>query len=102
MDNNELINKITVQYPSLFSGEKRDLLQESLIKMSPVIKYCLEQYLTDGTVLELNLLGHSLNSLVNEHQMNPVAAFLTLDWIVREPLAATRSVNSGHDRVVLG
>ncbi len=31
------------------------------------------------------------------HKMNPIAAFLTLDWLIREPEQAIESLKHGYD-----
>ncbi|OGZ60922.1 MAG: hypothetical protein A2919_00135 [Candidatus Spechtbacteria bacterium RIFCSPLOWO2_01_FULL_43_12] len=99
MSNEEIVNLIQAKYPQLYPNEKIDILTSSLEKMSPVVKKALESFLSSGNNLELNLLGYSVEKLTKEHGMNEIAAYLTLDWIVREPEKAIESLKKGHDFV---
>lgn len=54
---------------------------------------------SQGTEPNVEVHGYSVQRLEQEHGMNPIAAFLTLDWLVREPERALESLRRGHDRV---
>ena len=41
----------------------------------------------------------TIQRLIEQHNMKPIAAFLTLDWLSREPEAAIASLKCGYDRV---
>ena len=41
---------------------------------------------------KLSIAGYTLQRLIDEHGMLPVAAFLTLDWLLRDPARATASL----------
>ena len=58
-------------------------------KMDPSILKALQEWLEGGyPVLTVN--GVSFEELVEEEDMNPIRAFLMLDWIHREPASAMR------------
>lgn len=99
MTNEELIKSIQSKYPDVYPESKVGLLTSGFEKMSPVIRKSLEELLQTNNHLELNLLGYTVDRLINEHGMNEVAAHLTLDWIVREPDKALESLKRGHDFV---
>lgn len=40
--------------------------------------------------------------LVKERSLTPLAALLTLDWLLREPEAARIAIECGQDRVSMG
>ena len=58
-------------------------------KMDPSILKALQEWLEGGyPVLTVN--GVSFEELVEDEDMNPIRAFLMLDWIHREPASAMR------------
>jgi len=99
MTNEEIIGMVQAKFPGIYPDDKVGILLGSLNKMSPLIKFGLEEYLKNGSNLDINLLGYSINELTTKHGMNPFAAYLTLDWIVRDPEKATASLKKGHDFV---
>jgi len=48
---------------------------------------------------DVQIEGYSVNDLVTRHNMKPIAAFLTLDWLLRAPAEAAASLARGHDRL---
>jgi len=53
-----------------------------------------------NTYLQFEIEGYSMNRLLTEHNMTPIAAFLTLDWLMREPAIALASLNKGRESLV--
>lgn len=94
MDNQQIIQAIQSKYPDKYSSEK---ISSSLEKMSPVIKKALVEFLQNHQHPQINLEGYTVEKLVNESGMNEIAAYLTLDWIIREPEQALDSLKKGHD-----
>lgn len=83
-------------YPQ--SGAK--LVAEKLVICDPLISGAFwEWWQTGKAKLELEIEGFSLARLMNEHQMKPIAAFLTMDWLLREPQKAATSLRRGHDNI---
>lgn len=72
-----------------------------LVVCNPTVKAAFWHWWQTGTLdAALEVEGYTLAQLMNEHGMKPIAAFLTLDWLAREPEAARASLARGHDRVV--
>lgn len=97
MSNDEIKNLIQTKYPDKYPDNKIDILDASLDKMTPAVKMSLENFLQNGQREDISILGYSLDKLMNEHGMNEVAAYLTIDWIMREPTHALKSLRKGHD-----
>src|SRR5258708_27709380 len=55
----------------------------------------------NGTSPDLSVQGYTFGSLTERGGMNPIAAFLTLDWLERDPQRATTSLRRGRDRIAL-
>jgi hypothetical protein len=52
-----------------------------------------------GRMPEVEIQGYTVQRLMREQGMNPVAAFLALDWLNREPEKALQILDKGHDSV---
>lgn len=71
-----------------------------LIAMQPAIKQAFVAWLEKGTIPdEPRYEGYSAQSLALKHNLQPVAAFLTLDWLATEPETAKRAISEGYDQV---
>jgi hypothetical protein len=82
-------------YPA--SGAR--LVAEKIVMLSPEIKDAFITWWHEGTLPVLEVAGYTLHTLMEEHGMNPIAAFLTLDWLVRDPQSARASLEKGHDYI---
>ena len=72
---------------------------EKVVALTPIVRPAFEQWWTNGRLPTLAVADYSAERLMREHGMNPVAALLTLDWLVREPEKASASLRKGHDRI---
>jgi hypothetical protein len=41
--------------------------------------------------------GYTAQRLVDEYQFTPPNAFVTLDWLIREPAKAVKALSEGYD-----
>jgi hypothetical protein len=82
-----------------YSGESLSKVMSKIETMNPLLKESLIKYLKEDTLDEVNLLGYTVETLRDDYHMNEVAAFLTLDWIIREPDEAIASLQKGYDTV---
>ncbi len=46
--------------------------------------------------------GHTPASLATEYHLQPVASFLTLDWVATEPEVALKALSEGYDEILPG
>lgn len=53
------------------------------------------QWIKDQKEPSLSIEGYTFSTLVNQFGMKPVAAFLALDWLIRDPQKATASLKKG-------
>lgn len=68
---------------------------EKLLRLSPVVQEAFTLWTTHGIEPSITLEGYSYTSLIEQFHMKPVGAFLTLDWIAREPKEAVKSLKRG-------
>jgi hypothetical protein len=75
------------------------LVAAKLARLAPPVAAAFAGWWQTGTLPDLMVAGYSLLRLMDEHHMQPIAAFLTLDWLSRDPAAAGASLRKGHDVV---
>lgn len=59
------------------------------------------RWLSGETNISLSIEGFSFEELTEDHELNSIAAFLTLDWLDKEPEVAKPVINKGYDYVDL-
>jgi hypothetical protein len=82
-----------------YSSHAADITARELMAADPRIQEAFSHWWKTGEIVEFETEGYNVQRLADEHGMNPVAAYLTLDWLVKEPEAALASLKRGHDWV---
>ena len=72
-----------------------DVTIEKLNKLQPIVLDNFEAWLNEGIIPDIEIEGYSYRVLVNDYGMKPVGAFLTLDWLCRDPQKASLSLKKG-------
>ena len=79
-----------------YTQRNASLVAEEMVNIVPQLKSHLDAWLNDKSYSENYEVGEfSLKRLQVERRMNYPAALLTLDWLIKEPKAALRSLNCG-------
>ena len=92
MERNNIIMILCSQdYPEYMLETTADKVE----KMNERIKEAVEDWANDGTIPTIEVEGWSYNRLVEKFNMRPVAAFLALDWLTRDPEKASKSLKNG-------
>ena len=79
-----------------YTQRNASLVAEEMVYIAPQLQQYLEAWLMDKSYNENYEVGeYSLKRLQEERRMNYPAALLTLDWLIKEPKAALRSLNRG-------
>jgi hypothetical protein len=50
-------------------------------------------------VPDIAFRGYTLRDLIEQHEMNVIAGFLTLDWLARDPKAAMDALSQPSDDI---
>lgn len=79
------------QYPEFMIDNTTTKLE----KLSPVIAKAFEQWINCKQTPDLCIEGYSYTELVHNWGMKPIGAFITLDWLIREPEKAKKSLKKG-------
>ena len=72
-----------------------DVTIGKLNKLQPIVLDNFEAWLNEEKNPEIEIQGYSYRILVNDYGMKPVGAFLTLDWLCRDPQKASLSLKKG-------
>ena len=92
MERNQIIEILKEEaYPEYMIEQTANKL-ENLV---PEIKDVFEQWYLDGAIPSITLEGYTYQDLVRLYGMKPVGAFITLDWLKREPEKAARALEKG-------
>lgn len=95
----DLIPRLQSEYGYPVTGAR--LIAEKLVACEPSIKIVFLKWWRTGEFTPLEFEGYTWEYLMEKQSMSPIAALLTLDWLLREPDKAKKSLHKGHDEVRL-
>jgi len=92
MERNKIINLLKEQgYPSFMLEKTADKIEN----FSQPIKEAFSMWAECGIEPSFSIKDYSYNIFIEEFKMKPIGAFITLDWIMREPEKAIENLNRG-------
>jgi hypothetical protein len=91
----ELVDGLITKYGYPKSGAT--LVSSKLLHLQRPINSMFRDWWLFGEKPNVDIEGYTFESLMELHNMNPIAAFLTLDWLMREPERAKESLKHGYD-----
>lgn len=68
---------------------------EKLKNLTPQVNEAFHLWITNHIEPQIIIEGYSYKTLVENYGMKPIGAFLTLDWLIREPQKALTSLKKG-------
>ncbi len=71
-----------------------------LVDLQSELMPAFESWWSTGELPDVEVGEYSVSRLMKELAMNPMAAFLALDWLVQEPDEAKQTLAKGYDRIV--
>ena len=70
-----------------------DMVVEKINAMSPDVYAAFEEWFNTGAIADVEVEGFNYASVKEKRaKMNPIAVYLTLDWLTREPVRAKASL----------
>lgn len=72
---------------------------QKLLELRSELRPAFESWWSTGELPDVEVGEYSVGRLMEELEMNPIAAFLALDWLVREPDEAKQTLARGYDRI---
>lgn len=100
MNEEEIIDRLVKEFD--YPVHAAEAVAPKLANLGPETKAAFALWWDTGQIPTLEVEGYTVERLMQEHGMNPIASILTLDWLAREPEKALRSLRKGHDRVSYG
>ena len=91
--NKEILTKLLIE--ENYSAHLVESTIAKLNKLQPIIAESFDLWLNQGKLPDIDVEGYSYHILVNDYGMKPVGAFLTLDWLCRDPQKALLSLKKG-------
>ena len=73
---------------------------QKLLNLQPLLKEVFEKWWDSGVAPEMTVEGYTFQQLVTERGMKPTGAFITLDWLLRDPAEAKKALISKVDYIV--
>lgn len=92
MDRNILLDLLKEEnYPT----NMVDSTIKKLEQLQPDIKSAFMLWMSDGNNPTITIEGYSFIDLTSKYGMTPIGAFITLDWLKRNPEKASKALKRG-------
>lgn len=92
MERNRIIEILKEQgYPTFMLEKTADKVEN----LSQPLKESFSKWVESGIEPSFSIKEYSYRTLIEKFNMKPVGAFITLDWIMREPEKAIESITKG-------
>ena len=98
MEKREMVARLVEEFG--YPEDGAHLVADRLNAMQPAVKRAFEKWWAGDTV-QFEVEGFTVERLAGTVGLKPIAAFLTLDWLVREPQKAKIAIRRGYDYVAL-
>jgi len=96
MTRQEIIDRLITEFN--YAAFHAPTVAARLEALDPRIKVAFDTWWMHGIPApDLMVEGYSFESLIARHRLKPVAAFLSLDWLLREPERAKATLQRGFD-----
>ena len=81
-----------------YTEKRAEEAVQKLQTSNPAIQEAFEKWwVGEGLDEQLVVQDYTLQKLIDKHGFNPMNAFLTMDWLIREPARALRGLSRGRD-----
>jgi hypothetical protein len=85
-----------------YTEKEAKVVVPDLETSDPIVQEAFEKWWSGGGLdEELVVQGYTLQKLIDKHGFNPINAFLTMNWLIREPEKALRGLSKRRDYFLL-
>jgi hypothetical protein len=96
MQPDEIIPRLVSEFG--YTEKNAERVAHNLQECTPVVQEAFEKWWRgEGLDAHLEVKGYTLKRLIEEYGLRPIAAFLDLDWLIREPEQALKALSRGYD-----
>lgn len=79
-----------------YDQRSAELVAPELLQLSTSLQSLFKDWVNDAScMVDYSVEGYSILSLMKERKMTYPAALLTIDWLIKEPEAALKSLTKG-------
>lgn len=94
---NDLLPRLMAEFN--YPPKGAQIVADKLVACTSLIKEIFSHWWQTGELSNIQVEGYTIQQLIEQHSMKPIAAILTLDWLARDPVAAQASLKRKHDYV---
>ena len=95
----EIIPRLVSEFG--YTEKNAERVARNLLACTPVIQEAFEKWWRgEGLDPHLEVKGYTLKRLIEEYRLRPIAAFLDMDWLIREPEEAVQALSEGYDVII--
>lgn len=92
------MDKQTLRQLLLDNGYPNHMIEKTVEKIGhfqPVIRDAFSNWVANGVEPTIEIQGYSFSQLRLDYGMKAIGAFITLDWLIRNPENAAKSLKRG-------
>lgn len=94
----EIIPRLVTEFG--YTEKSAESVARDLLACTPIVRAAFGKWWRgEGLDTSLEVKGYTLKRLIKEYGFLPLAAFLDIDWLIREPEKASRALSEGYDIV---
>ncbi len=97
IETKELLERLQGEFAYPKAGA--EMVASKIMNLQPALRDDFVKWWKSGEIPVLEIEGISMSVLLKQHKLNPIGAFLTLDWLIREPEKAAQAIARGYDKV---
>lgn len=92
--NKEQLRELLVEKYDYKNSQVDDVV-DKIMRFSPNVAAAFNKWLDTGEIDDTLVEGYTVKSIIEKKQMKVVSAYITLDWLGREPDVAKAALNQG-------
>lgn len=79
-----------------YSNKKAEAIIPDLQVLTPPLDTYFEDLVAKKSLPDYEVSGYSLWQFISKYKMSPVAALLTMDWLIKEPSVAITALKETY------
>ena len=94
----EIIPRLVAEFG--YTEKNAERVSQNLQECTLAVQESFEKWWRgEGLDPHLKVKGYTLKRLIEEYGFGPIAAFLDMDWLIREPEEAAKALSRGYDSI---
>ena len=93
IDKNELRERLLNKFG--YYPNNVDIVINKIEAIDPQLQPAFLKWWQSGEIPAIEIEGYTVGKFMQYYRCNPIASFLNLDWLIREPGKAKKSIEEG-------